>query len=388
LLYVRFSKDHITARIKMLKEKNNFDLLEQTIHGAELERRTQIQRLAEHSGTFNGMYHIFDHHKSTVTRIHFANNEKSLFACCSADGNLSICQLFPEPATVIYILKGHTSSVSDFQWSLSNDLIVSGSFDCTVRVWCTSSGKCLRVIQDPTGSPVSVCCFQPINNNMVIVGNHKGYLHVLNVSTGIPVKAGSVRVNTASRIQCITLDNDGRTVWVGDSKGFVSSYSFDLKSGSLTRLTKCIISQDASVTSLSVKNYVYNNDAKGKFLLVNCCTNSVSVFRIDSEMKLRLKYTLSVKHQDRSMLVKSKFCPLAITKENAGLACGSEDCCVYFYTELDFFGSEDSNLPKLTKLQGHSSPVLDVCFNCDESLLASSDTAGVVIIWKKDITPF
>ena len=203
----------------MLKEKNNLDLLEQTINGAEYERRAQ--RASVQTGAFNGMYHIFDHHKSAVTAIHFANNDKSLFACCSADGNLSICQLLPEPATVIYTLKGHTSSVSDFKvilkgseifswlnsdflntnwlkndfpyliaiicchWSVSepttrkkfnrdNSLIVSSSSDTTTRLWCTRSGKCLRVIQDPTDSPVSVCCFQPTNNNMGIIGNHKG----------------------------------------------------------------------------------------------------------------------------------------------------------------------------------------------------------------------
>ena len=45
---------------------------------------------------------------------------------------------------------------------------------------------------------------------MVIIGNQKGYLHVLNVSTGMLIAAGSVRVNTNTRIQCLTLDNDGK----------------------------------------------------------------------------------------------------------------------------------------------------------------------------------
>ena len=123
-------------------------------------------------------------------------------------------------------------------------------------------------------------------------------------------------------------------------------------------------------------------------MLVSGLANCVSVFRVDSDWKLRLKYTLPIKHQDRSLMIKSKFCPLAITKENAGLVCGSEDCAVYFYTNLDFFCNESkTEMPKLTKLQGHSVPVLDVCFNYDESLLASSDVSGNVIIWKKDITP-
>lgn len=35
-------------------------------------------------------------------------------------------------------------------------------------------------------------------------------------------------------------------------------------------------------------------------------------------------------------------------------------------------------------LQGHSAPVLGISFNYNESLLATSDLQGLVIIWKKD----
>lgn len=37
-------------------------------------------------------------------------------------------------------------------------------------------------------------------------------------------------------------------------------------------------------------------------------------------------------------------------------------------------------------LQGHSTAVLGVSFNYDESLLATSDLQGLVIVWKKDNT--
>lgn len=220
---------------------------------------------------------------------------------------------------------------------------------------------------------------------MVIIGNEKGYLNVLNVSTGMSMPAGSVRVNTNCKIQCMTLDNDGKIVWVGDSKGFISSFSFDLTTGSLTRLTKCIASKDASITSLSIKSYVYNNKAKGKFILLNNGRNELMIFRIDQDMKLRLKYNLQIKHQDKSLFIKSNFAPLASSQNNARLISGSEDGEVYFYSGLDFFSTEDkSSSVKLIKLQGHSKPVLDVCFSYDESLLASCDSSGIIIIWKKE----
>lgn len=330
------------------------------------------------------MYHVFDHHKSAVTRIRFANNQKALFACSSSDYNLSICQLIPFPPSVIFNC-AHSSSVTDFDWSNENDLIVSCSLDCTVRLWCTKTGNCLRVIK--TDSPLTVCIFQIQNNNMVIIANQKGYIHVLNVSTGMLIKSGSVRVNTNTKIQCMTLDNDGKSIWVGDAKGFLSCFSFDLTTGCLTRLTKCICAKDASITSLSIKNYVYNNNAKGKYILVNCGLNKLMIFRIDAEMKLRLKYSLPIKHQDKSLFIKSTFCPLASTSDNARLVSASEDGEVYFYSNLDFFSTEDSkdsNKVKLIKLQGHSAPVIDVTFSYDECFLASSDTNGSVIIWKKE----
>jgi len=371
-------RKEIELKIKNLTEKPS--LLEKTINAQELNKLNDLNLVLN----FNGMYHVMDHHNSAVTRIRFANNQKALFACSSTDSNLSVCQLLPQPATVIYTLKGHTSSVSDFDWSNENDLIVSCSFDCTVRLWCTKTSHCLRVIT--TDSPITVCLFQVMNNNMIIIGNLKGYLHVLNASTGQLISAGSVRVNTNTRIQCMTLDNDGKIVYVGDSKGFITSFAFDLTTGCLTRLTKCIVKKDASITSLSIKNYVYNNNAKGKFILVNNSNNELMIFRIDSEMKLRLKYTLQIKHQNKNLLIKSSFCPLASSSDNARLVSGSEDGQVYFYSNLDFFNTEDKkpDSAKLVKLQGHSAAILDVCFSYDESFLASSDINGTVIIWKKE----
>jgi len=57
---------------------------------------------------------------------------------------------------------------------------------------------------------------------------------------------------------------------------------------------------------------------------------------------------------------------------------GSEDSCVYF---LDI---ERDEKPCVNKLQGHACPVLGVSFNYDESLLATSDQQGLVIVWKRE----
>lgn len=58
------------------------------------------------------------------------------------------------------------------------------------------------------------------------------------------------------------------------------------------------------------------------------------------------------------------------------LVTGSEDCCVYFF-------DINKDTKPVNKLQGHACPVLGVSFNYDESLLATSDLQGHVIIWKR-----
>lgn len=105
----------------------------------------------------------------SVPRLQFANDDKHLLACCSLDGTLSIMTLSPPPASVKVTLKGHGGPVTDFAWSLSNDIIVSTSLDGTLRIWNTEDGRCIREVRDPESSELLCCTFQPMNNNLTVV---------------------------------------------------------------------------------------------------------------------------------------------------------------------------------------------------------------------------
>lgn len=72
----------------------------------------------EENYAFTGVYHIFDQHSGAVTAVKFANDDKSRLACCSMDGTVSVCQLIPAPATVICVLKGHSSGVTGLKYFL------------------------------------------------------------------------------------------------------------------------------------------------------------------------------------------------------------------------------------------------------------------------------
>lgn len=104
-----------------------------------------------------------------VPRVRFANDDRHRLACCSLDGSISLCQLVPAPPSVLRVLRGHTRGVSDFAWSLSNDILVSTSLDATMRIWASEDGRCIREIPDPDGAELLCCTFQPVNNNLTVV---------------------------------------------------------------------------------------------------------------------------------------------------------------------------------------------------------------------------
>lgn len=324
--------------------------------------------------SFSGVHHIFDQHTDSVGSIKFANKDKSLLCAASADCTLSICQLTPSPATILFILRGHKGPITAFEWSHSNDLIVSCSTDRTLRLWSTTNGTCRRVFHDPQNASISICAFHPNNNNMIVTGNSVGILNILNLSTGIYSK-NTVTV-CDGHIHSMRFQLDGNLLWVGDFKGFISTFRFEMENSRLVLVNKVIVVAGCAITSLST---LYQNEED--LLLANCACNAVVLFKCSRGVSSSLEFIKSfpIKHQSPNLLIKSSFCPKSVNNQNICIVTGSEDTCIYFYA---FVGSNKNRC--VNKLQGHSSPILDVCFNFEESLLASADSKGNIIVWKRE----
>ncbi|XP_069503614.1 WD repeat-containing protein 13 isoform X1 [Ambystoma mexicanum] len=342
---------------------------------AEASRAMAGDTTLSENYAFAGMYHIFDQHvDEAVPKVQFANDDKHLLACCSLDGSISVCQLVPTPPTVVRVLRGHARGVTDFAWSLSNDVIVSTSLDATMRIWATEDGKCIREIPDPDGSELLCCTFQPMNNNLTVVGNGKHTIHVVNISTGKKVKGGSSKLT--GRVLSLSFDSPGRILWAGDDRGSIFSFLFDMATGKLTKAKRLVVNEGSCITNISARSWI-SREARDPSLLVNACVNKLLLYRVvDNEGTLQLKRSFQI--QQSSHPLRSIFCPLMSFRQGACVVTGSEDMCVYF------FDVERATKAIVNKLQGHSAAVLDVSFNCDESLLASSDAKGMVIIWRRE----
>ncbi|XP_061713493.1 WD repeat-containing protein 13-like [Cydia pomonella] len=318
---------------------------------------------------FTGVHHIFDQHSEQVSVVKFANNDRSKLACASHDGSVSICDVTASPPRVSFVLEGHTQPVTGCDWSASNELVVSVGLDGLLVVWDVARRARLRAVQDQMRAPLLAVAFQPANNNMVIAGNAKGMVEVLNVSTGIYPRGGSSILG--GRVLSIACESSGRMFWAANDKGVIVSYRLEGAGGALSKLRRCCV--DGAVSCLSWSPWLARHPA----LLASAATDTLYLFRIaDRDGTLALKKRFSTMHREHS--VKSTFCPIMSFRRGVCVVTGSEDATVYF---LDIEGT--SNQPVVNKLQGHASPVLGVSFSYDESLLATSDASGLVIIWRR-----
>ncbi|GBP34949.1 WD repeat-containing protein 13 [Eumeta japonica] len=165
---------------------------------------------------FSGVHHIFDQHHEQVSMVKFANNDRSKLCCASHDGSVSICDVTATPPQVTAILKGHTKAVTGCDWSASNELLVTCGEDGALCLWDVARGVCLRRAADQLNAPLLCCTFQPANNNIVIAGNARGMVAILNVSTGIYPRGGSSILG--GRVLSIACESSGRMFWAGNDK--------------------------------------------------------------------------------------------------------------------------------------------------------------------------
>ena len=149
------------------------------------------------------------------------------------------------------------------------------------------------------------------------------------------------------------------------------SLKVDPSVGRLSKGHRHLVAEGCRVTSI-VSRPAINNTR----LLINVSNNSLLLYTVtDSLGSLSLYRQFSVVHTDLN--IRSSFAPLMSYRSGECVVSASQDGGVYF------FDASRSGKSCINKLQAHSSPVLAVAFNYNETFLATSDNSGLVIVWKR-----
>ncbi|GAB2218292.1 hypothetical protein Droror1_Dr00001512 [Drosera rotundifolia] len=334
------------------------------------DRFIRPSRKVEPAYSFVGMHCIFDQCKVSVTVVKFGHMSSDLLAYGAADGSLTVCTV-SNPPEVIKQLTGHSKEITDFDFTSNNQYIASSSLDKTVRVWDISKGICIRVIY---GMSSQWCIrFHPVNNNFLSVGNANKEINVYNFSTGRPIH----KIVLGDEVTAMDYDHSGQLIFCGDGQGCIYTVSMDSRTGSLSRSHRNRNGSKRKSPITVVQYRTFSLLARGPVLLSCTQDGSLSFFSVASEVKGYLTLRCSLKLTPRVHRIHASVCPLLSLEKGEYIVAGSEDSNVYFY---------DLTRPRHTcvnKLQGHSSPVIGIAWNYGENFLASSDSDGTVIVWKR-----
>jgi COMPASS component SWD3 len=141
-------------------------------------------------------------HKAGVSDVTWTNDSKYL-ASCSDDYTIKIWNIetvcLMNCFTMFYIhrllmviillqgeclktLRGHDHFVFCCNYNLQGNMIASGCFDETVRLWDSRTGKCLQTL--PAHSdPVTSVCFNR-NGSLIVTSSYDGLCRLWDTSTG------------------------------------------------------------------------------------------------------------------------------------------------------------------------------------------------------------
>jgi len=105
----------------------------------------------------------------------------------------------------IHTLSGHTGHVSCVS-VLPDGRIVSGSNDCTLRIWDASSGRCINTLSGHTNV---VNCVSVLPDGRIVSGSNDCTLRIWDASSGRCINTLSGHTNV---VNCVSVLPDGRIV--------------------------------------------------------------------------------------------------------------------------------------------------------------------------------
>ncbi|XP_075561920.1 WD repeat-containing protein 86 isoform X2 [Pelecanus crispus] len=225
----------------------------------------------------------FQGHESYITFCHLEN--EAAFTC-SADHTIRKWDVMTGQCLAIY--RGHTSIVNrdvleeeeeeeEEEEKVSRDLLVTGSTDCTVKVWWVSSGRCYQTLLGHTGAVL--CLILDAPNRELFSGSTDYTIRTWNIVTGEQLK---VFKEHQGSVICLELVNRhlysgsaDRTVkcWLVDTGERIQTYKAHKHSVSTLKYHAGILftgSGDACARAFNSKSGVLQKIFRGHKFIINC----------------------------------------------------------------------------------------------------------------------
>lgn len=335
-------------------------------------------------GSAGGEFHFVAEHEHVVVRraqpisaLVFAAGSRDLAAIACMDGTISVVWgLDVESGNDLRTIEltGHTRSVTDIDWALSQDVLLSASLDKTLRVWSVPTGQCLRIFY--LKSEAFCTRFHPLNNNMIVVGALDRRVCVMNGSTG---KEMSKAASATAQLTCLAFDQNGTELYVGDGNGMIIGFRISPRTGALDESVRELAAKGRGISSLQC-TVLHTLKSQERLLLASCKDKCVRVYLVlDDGERLKLRNTFAAFQSNLPM--RAVFCPRVSVDDwysAQAFATGNESGALSFY-DIDG-ATESGEAARVALVEGsHAAPVTDLSWSFDCKVLLTGDTEGRVV---------
>ncbi|KAL6841456.1 hypothetical protein ACP4OV_028733 [Aristida adscensionis] len=298
-------------------------------------------------------------HTKAVNRVDWSTSHAHLLASAGMDGTVNIWNVWDKENTTARIFKYHTAAVKDVRWSLQGPSLLSGGFDCSIRLVDVTEGKVMRVFQEDQS--VEVMKFNPSDPNIFLSGGSKGSLRLWDIRSGLVTKEFHRSLGT---ILDIEFSSDGRQ--------FVTS----------TDTTRSNISENTVIVWDVLRQVPLSNQVYTEAFTCPCVRyhpyeasfvaqsngNYIAIFSARSPFKLN-KYMRFEGHGVWGFPIKCDF-----SLSGRELASGSSDGCIYFY--------DYKSARLLRKIEAFKEACIDVSYHpVMRNVIASCSWTGEISIF-------
>eukprot|EP00927_Polykrikos_kofoidii_P000010 TRINITY_DN10006_c0_g1_i1.p1 TRINITY_DN10006_c0_g1~~TRINITY_DN10006_c0_g1_i1.p1 ORF type:complete len:610 (+),score=97.64 TRINITY_DN10006_c0_g1_i1:45-1874(+) len=262
-------------------------------------------------------------------------------------------------------LVGHSRAITSIFFNLFEDQLVTTSIDKSIRVWHVDTGRILRVLQQ--GAPVAVAALLPFSPHGFVAASSDA-LTLVHVQSGEMLQY--LRVD--ARVRALKFDDTGLFLLAGTKNG--SIHVLEASDSTTLKFNFKVHVSRGGVTCIT---FVAANYGQPPCLLVNTSDSSASIIDCTYGPPAGVLTNLTVRqrvHVSHSML------PLR---------------CCYSPSDRGFLisGSEDNKVHIVSLAKGlnyraqcmkhHEAPVVVVSVNLQDTLLASADCLGRLVLWRR-----
>ncbi|CAJ1441487.1 unnamed protein product [Effrenium voratum] len=261
-------------------------------------------------------------------------------------------------------LVGHSRAITSIFFNLLEDQLVTTSIDKSVRFWSIESGEMLKVFTD--SSPVPVATFLPFNPQVFVAANSNAVLRLVNVQNGLVLQ----KLKVETEVRALKFDDTGLFLLAGTKSG--SIHALEATDSNTLKFKFKVNLARGGVTCIT---FVPAANQQPACLLVNTSDCSASI--IDCTYDQGALTNLTVRHRVR---VAHELLPLKNCYSPSGqgyLISGSENKEVHIYSL-----GKGANY-KMQYLKHHQVPVVAVAVNLQDTLLASADSLGRIVLWRR-----